>query len=142
MITSKKMKTVLTRFCDASLKVNVTKSLFCAHEIEYFSYILTREGIKPQPKRVQVILALNPPTNVKELRHFFGMVQYYRDMWAKHSEMLTPLTYLVGECGKTKTTKKNMTKKKPWRWDPIRHQEFDSINSLSAMDGYDRPLLN
>jgi hypothetical protein len=25
-----------------------------------------------------VILALDPPTNVKELRHFFGMVQYYR----------------------------------------------------------------
>jgi hypothetical protein len=25
------------------------------------------------------------------------MVQYYRDMWAKHSEMLAPLTNLVGE---------------------------------------------
>jgi hypothetical protein len=63
------MKTVLTRLRDAGLKVNAAKSLFCAHEIEYLGYILTREAIKPQPKKVQAILALNPPNNVKELRH-------------------------------------------------------------------------
>jgi hypothetical protein len=69
------METVLTRLCDAGLKVNAANSLFCAHEIEYFAYILTREGIKPQPRKVQAILVLNPPNNVKELRHFLGMVQ-------------------------------------------------------------------
>ncbi len=57
---------------DAGLKVNVARSLFCAHEIEYLGYILTREGIKPQPKKVQVMLALNLPNNIKELRHFLG----------------------------------------------------------------------
>jgi hypothetical protein len=90
-------------------------SSFCAHEIEYLSCILTREGIKPQPKKVQSILALNLPNNVKELRHFLRMVQYYRDMWASCSEMLAPLTDLVGECRETKTTRMNKTKKKPWR---------------------------
>jgi hypothetical protein len=30
-----KMETVLTRLCDAGLKVNAAKSSFCAHEIEY-----------------------------------------------------------------------------------------------------------
>ncbi len=110
-----KMETVLTRLCDAGLKVNVAKSLFCAHEIEYLSYILTREGIKPQPKKVQAIIVLNLPNTVEELRHFLGMVQYYRDMWARCSEMLAPLTDLVGECGETKTTRMNKTKKNPWR---------------------------
>ncbi len=75
-----KMETVLTRLPDAELKVNVAKSTFCAHEIEYLGYILTREGIKPQPKKVQAILTLNLPNNVKELRHFLEMAQYYRDM--------------------------------------------------------------
>jgi hypothetical protein len=56
-----KMKTVLTRLHDAGLKVNVAKSLFCAHETEYLGFILIREGIKPQPKKVQAILVLNPP---------------------------------------------------------------------------------
>jgi hypothetical protein len=70
-----KMETVLTRLHDVGLKVNAAKSLFCAHEIEYLSYILTSEGIKPQPKKVQTILALNPPNSIKMLRHFLGMVQ-------------------------------------------------------------------
>ncbi len=61
-----KMETVPTRLSDAGLKVNVAKSLFCSHEIEYLGYISTREGIKPQSKKVQAALALNPPKNVKE----------------------------------------------------------------------------
>ncbi len=61
------METVLTRLFDARLKVNAAKSSICAHEIEYLGYILTRKGIKPQPKKVQAILVLNPPNNVKEL---------------------------------------------------------------------------
>ena len=96
------METVLTRLCDTGLKVNAAKSLFYAHEIEYLGYILTREGIKPQPKNVQAILVLNLPNNVKELRHFLRMVQYYRDMWARRSEMLAPFTDLVGESEKQK----------------------------------------
>jgi hypothetical protein len=130
-----KMETVLTRLHDAGLKVNAAKSLFCAHEIEYLGYILTREGIKPpQPKKVQAILALNPPNNVKELRHFLGMVQYYQDMWARRSEMLAPLTDLVRECGEMKTTKKNKTKKKPWRWEPIHQQAFDNVKAAIAKE--------
>jgi hypothetical protein len=79
------MGTVLTRMRNARLKVNRAKSLFFTHEIEYLGYILTRERIKPQPKKVQVILALNQPNNVMEIRHFLRMVQYYWDMWAKRS---------------------------------------------------------
>jgi hypothetical protein len=129
-----RMETVLSRLCDTRLKVNVAKSLFCAHEIEYLGYILTRKGIKPQPKKVQAILALNLPNNVKELRHFLGMVQYYRDMWVRRSEMLAPLTDLVGECGETKTTRMNKTKKKPWQWDSIHQQAFDNVKAAIAKE--------
>ncbi len=86
---------------DAGLRINVAKLFFCAQETEYLGYILTRGGIKPQPKKVQTVLALNPPNKVKELQRFLGMVQYYRDMWQKRCEMLAPLTDLVGECGET-----------------------------------------
>ena len=65
-----KLREVLRRLRAGGLKVNAPKSFFCTHEIEYLGYILTRDGIKPQTKKVQAILALNPPNNVKELRHF------------------------------------------------------------------------
>ncbi len=63
-----KLKQVFIQLCDAGLNVNATKSIFCAHKTEYLGYILTRGGIKPQPKKVQAILTLNPPNNVKKLQ--------------------------------------------------------------------------
>ena len=129
-----KLEEVLKRLRDAGLKVNAAKSFFCTHEIEYLGYMLTRGGIKPQIKKVQEILAINPPNNVKELRHFLGMVQYYRDMWAKRSEMLAPLSDLLEECGETKTTCKNKAKKKPWQWDLIHQEAFDNVKKTIAKE--------
>ena len=62
-----KLKQVFIRLRDAGLKINATKSVVCAQETEYLGYVLTRGVIKPQPKKVQAILMLNPPSNVKEL---------------------------------------------------------------------------
>ena len=96
---------VLRRLQGAGLRVNAAKSFFAEAKIEYLGYILTREGIKPQPEKVSAILAIRPLTTVKELRKFLGMVQYYGDLWEKQSHVLAPLTDLVGECGHTKTTR-------------------------------------
>ncbi len=83
---------------------------------------------------MQAIHALNLPNNIKELRHFLGMVQYYWDMWARRSEMLAPFTDLVGECREKKTTRKNKTKKKPWRWGWIHQQAFDTVKAAIAKE--------
>jgi hypothetical protein len=111
-----KLEVVLRRLHDAGLKVNAAKLTFCALEIEYLSYVLTRDGINPQSNKVQAILAIKLPTGVRQLRHFLVMVQYYRDLWERRSKMLAPLTSLVGECSQTKTAKAKGTKKVPWHW--------------------------
>jgi hypothetical protein len=62
------------------------------------------------------------------------MVQYYRNMWQKRSDMLAPLTNLVGECRETKATKKNKTKKKPWQWESTHQQAFDNVKATIAKE--------
>ncbi len=57
-----KLEEVLRRLRDAGLKVNAAKLTFCALEIEYLGYVLTRGGIKPQSNKVQAILVIKPPT--------------------------------------------------------------------------------
>ena len=52
-----KLQRVLIRLQNACLKVNAHKSCFCAVETEYLGYVLSRDGIKPQPNKVQAILA-------------------------------------------------------------------------------------
>jgi hypothetical protein len=89
---------------------NICKLSFCAIKTEYLGSILTSTGIKPQPKEVKAAFAITPPQQVKELRKFLGMVQYYRDLWARCSDMFAPLTALEGECGHIKVTKANKTK--------------------------------
>jgi hypothetical protein len=83
---------------------------------------------------VQAILTIKPPTGVKHLRHFLGMVQYYCDLWARRSDMLAPLTSLAGECGQTKTTKTKRTKKVPWHWDEVHQRAFDHVKATIAKD--------
>ncbi len=55
-------------------------------------------------------------------------------MWARCSEILSPLTDLVGEYREAKTTKNNKTKKKPWQWDPIHQQAFDYVKVAIAKE--------
>jgi hypothetical protein len=56
-----KLEGVLRQLRDAGLKVNAAKLTFCAFEIEYQGYVLTRDGIKPQSNKVQAILAIKLP---------------------------------------------------------------------------------
>jgi hypothetical protein len=57
------------------LKINASKSKFCATETEYLGFILTRTGINPQPKKVQAIPKITPPRHVNDLCRFLGMIQ-------------------------------------------------------------------
>jgi hypothetical protein len=103
-------------------------------EIEYLGYVLTEDRIKPQSNKAQAILVIQPPKEVKQLRYFLGMVQYYRDLWERRSDMLAPLTALVGECGPTKITKAKETKKIPWHWDEVHQRAFNHIKATITRD--------
>eukprot|EP00804_Cyclotella_cryptica_P008974 CCRYP_012047-RA/>CCRYP_012047-RA protein AED:0.17 eAED:0.16 QI:0/0/0/1/0/0/3/0/299 len=62
------------------------------------------------------------------------MVQYYQDLWAKHSNMLAPLTSLVGECGHTKVTRALKTRKVPWHWNEVHQRAFNAVKAVIAKD--------
>jgi hypothetical protein len=65
-----------------NLQVNGLKSHWVTEEVEYLGFILTKQGIKPQPKKVKAIKAIAPPKNRRQLRRFIGMVNFYRYMWS------------------------------------------------------------
>ncbi len=83
---------------------------------------------------MQAILAIQLPKNVKELRHFLGMVQYYHDLWARRSKILAPLTSLVGECGQTKVSRAKGTKKAPWHWNEVHQRAFNHAKATIARE--------
>jgi len=90
-----KVSEVLDRLSKQGMAVNAEKSYWAVQEVDYLGFRLTREGVKPQIKKVEAIRKLKAPKNKKELRRFIGMVNYYRLMWRKRSDILTPLTTLT-----------------------------------------------
>ena len=61
----------------------------------------------PKPRKVEAIQALAVPKTCKQLRQFIRMINFYRYMWQKRSELLAPLialTYKISNMtGKTST---------------------------------------
>jgi hypothetical protein len=81
---------------------------------------LTRKGTKPQQPKVNAILQVTPPHNVKQVRSFISMLNHYNAMIHCHSHLLTLLTAL---------TMKNVK----FEWTQEHQQPFDSLkNSLAC----------
>ncbi len=116
-----KLEVVLQKLTTAGLKVNAPKSFFSRGELEYLGYLITREGIKPIPKKVQAIQKIAAPTNKKELRSFIGVVNYYRDMWIRRSHLLAPLAELTSKSAK-------------WKWEEIHEKSFRDIKNVIARE--------
>ena len=74
------MSIILGRLCAAVLKVNAPKCSFGLKETPYLGYVITWEGMKPDPKKVQGIINLGLPNSTTEARAITIMAQYYRDM--------------------------------------------------------------
>ena len=111
---------VLTHLQDINFTINLLKCEWAVAETDFLGHWLTPTGIKPWHKKVDAILQLQPPNNIKELCSFLGMVNYYQDMWPQHTHVLTPLTVLMG--------------KGPFCWDAKHQVAFEQMKALVSAD--------
>jgi hypothetical protein len=79
------------------------KSSFAQKEVKYLGHIVDKQGIRPDPKKVEAVQTWPVPKNVHDVRSFLGLVNYFRKFIEHYSEIAVPLT--------------NLTKKShPWVW--------------------------
>jgi transposase InsO family protein len=116
-----KLEIVFKRLEHANFRANLLKCFFAQEELEYLGYWLTRRGLQPQPKKVEAILRLTPPKTKRQLRHFLGMVNFYRDMWRMRSHLLAPLSALVSP-------------KVKFEWRQEHQDAFDQIKTLISKE--------
>ena len=86
------MRIIFGRLRAVGWKVNVHKCSFGLKDVSYLIYVITMEGIKPDPKKVQGIIDIGRPSTTTEVRALIGMVHYYSNMWHRRSHILAPLT--------------------------------------------------
>ena len=59
-------------------------------EMEYLGFWVNRTVIRPINKKVESIVNMMPLNNTKNVHTFIGIVNYYKDMWARLSHLLHP----------------------------------------------------
>lgn len=58
--------------------MHMDKCNFPLKETEFLGHILTPEGVKPNPEKVQIIKDLKLPTTQKQIKSFLSITGFYR----------------------------------------------------------------
>ncbi|XP_048479394.1 uncharacterized protein K02A2.6-like isoform X1 [Plutella xylostella] len=66
-----------------------------ADEVVYLGFIINKNGVRPDPKKLEAIKEMPTPTNVTEVRAFLGMVNFYAKFVRNISDILYPLYRLL-----------------------------------------------
>ena len=69
---------VFDRFKLEGLKLKPKKCNFCKPEVLYLGHVVGKQGIKPNPDKIEVIKNYPVPTTCNEVRSFVALVSYYR----------------------------------------------------------------
>lgn len=91
------LKQLMLRAREKNCKFNSEKFVVKTSEIPFFGHIISKHGIKPDPKKVEAIMQMQPPEDVKQLTSFLGLVNYLNKFSPRLATLTKPLRDLISK---------------------------------------------
>lgn len=88
----KKLREVFSRLQDTNLKIQLPKCNFLRSEVAYLGHVITPEGVKPNPGKIEAIKKFPLPQTQKDIRSFLGLFGYYRRFINNYAHLTKPFT--------------------------------------------------
>jgi len=92
---STRLKEIFERLRQFELKIEPDKCEFLKTELNYLGHVMTSEGVKPDPQKVEAFCEFPTPKNITDLKSFLGLAGYYRKFIPQFSKIAKPLNELL-----------------------------------------------
>lgn len=102
-----------------NMQLKISKSVFYARKFEYLGHVITENGIKANPKKIEAIENYPRPINVKKVQSFLGLCTYFRRYVQNFAKIAKPLSTLL-------------KKDTPFIWAPLQQESFDKLKKALA----------
>ncbi|KAL7302819.1 hypothetical protein TKK_0004857 [Trichogramma kaykai] len=112
-----KLYNFLTRAREVNLKLQPEKCNFLKTEVVYLGHVLSEEGVRCDPRKLDAVRKFPTPRNVKQVRQFLGLAGYYRRFIRNFANIAKPLTELQ---------KKN----RDFAWTETEQEALDTLKDL------------
>lgn len=89
------MKNILQRLREHQLWAKLEKCKFFQDSVEFLGYIVNREGIEMDKKKIKAVLEWPTPKTIKDVQSFLGFANFYRRFIQSYSKIITPICRLL-----------------------------------------------
>ena len=97
------VKQVFERLTHHKLRISLDKCVFFVNEVNFLGCSISKNGIKPQSSKVDVIRNFPLPNDYSQCRRLLGMAGFYRRFIPHFSDIVEPIQAVVNNYTTNKT---------------------------------------
>jgi len=108
---------ILRRLEENNLYIKPEKCVWKARKIGFLGVVIGPDGIEMEKEKVEGVLSWPQPKNVKNIRKFLGLTNYYRRFIKDFAQVARPMNMLT-------------RKDKKWTWGDNQQKAFEELNQI------------